>query len=145
MLSLDNAGVDQIPMGFIVTSANRATGISPTVNNVLVTVTRISVTQYLVIVLIVGITQQEQLVIGISSCSCNLFAFTLLMITEKFLLSPRCSESYYGDPRLGIDISCRPCPCPGTIEGGHSFASRCALDKQTNDVICECREGYAGK
>lgn len=56
----------------------------------------------------------------------------------------RCAESYYGDPRLGIDIPCRPCPCPGTIEGGHSFATRCALDKHTNDVICECQEGYAG-
>ncbi|ODN04402.1 Laminin subunit beta-1 [Orchesella cincta] len=55
-----------------------------------------------------------------------------------------CVESYYGDPRLGIDIPCRPCPCPGTISEGHSFASRCALDKQTNDVICECQEGYAG-
>ena len=57
----------------------------------------------------------------------------------------RCVEGYYGDPRLGVDIPCRPCPCPGTVESGHSFASRCALDRVTNDVICECKEGYAGK
>lgn len=64
---------------------------------------------------------------------------------KTYILPIRCSESYYGDPRLGIDIPCRPCPCPGTIEASHSFASRCALDKQTNDVICECQEGYAGE
>ncbi|XP_021960938.1 laminin subunit beta-1 isoform X2 [Folsomia candida] len=56
----------------------------------------------------------------------------------------RCVEGHYGDPRLGIDIPCRACPCPGTMDSGHSFASRCALDRLTNDVICECQEGYQG-
>ncbi|KAK2718943.1 laminin subunit beta-1-like [Artemia franciscana] len=56
----------------------------------------------------------------------------------------RCLEGYYGDPRLGIDIPCRPCPCPGTADSGHSFASRCTLDPRSQDVICECEEGYAG-
>ncbi|KAK6634441.1 hypothetical protein RUM43_011842 [Polyplax serrata] len=56
----------------------------------------------------------------------------------------RCIEGYYGDPRLGIDIPCRPCPCPGSLETGHSFASRCYLDQRTNDVVCECHAGYAG-
>lgn len=54
-------------------------------------------------------------------------------------------EGHYGDPRLGVDIPCRACPCPGTAESGHSFATRCALDRLTNDVICECAEGYAGE
>ncbi|KAF4532826.1 hypothetical protein B566_EDAN002677 [Ephemera danica] len=56
----------------------------------------------------------------------------------------RCIEGYYGDPRIGIDIQCRPCPCPGTVGSGHSYASRCSLDQYTQDVVCECEEGYAG-
>jgi len=50
-----------------------------------------------------------------------------------------CLDSFYGDPRLGVDIPCRPCPCPGTIESGHSYANICSLDVQTQDVICECQ------
>lgn len=56
-----------------------------------------------------------------------------------------CIEGHYGDPRFGIDIPCRACPCPGTAESGHSYADRCTLDRHTKDVICECQEGYAGK
>ncbi|XP_059469528.1 laminin subunit beta-1 isoform X2 [Neocloeon triangulifer] len=56
----------------------------------------------------------------------------------------RCIEGYYGDPRIGYDIQCRPCPCPGTVESGHSYASICALDPLTQDVVCECEHGYAG-
>lgn len=60
---------------------------------------------------------------------------------------PNCSciEGYYGEPRLGYDIPCRPCPCPGSEDSGHSFASRCHLDPRTKDVICECFIGYGGK
>ncbi|XP_022829188.1 laminin subunit beta-1 [Spodoptera litura] len=58
----------------------------------------------------------------------------------------RCIEGYYGDPRLGIDIPCRPCPCPGTIGDPNksSHADRCELDPESKDVVCECKEGYAG-
>ncbi|XP_077296582.1 laminin subunit beta-1 [Arctopsyche grandis] len=56
----------------------------------------------------------------------------------------RCMEGYYGDPRLGYDIPCRACPCPGTLDSMHSFAPRCDLDPMTKDVICECQKGYAG-
>lgn len=56
----------------------------------------------------------------------------------------RCIEGYYGDPRLGIDIPCRACPCPGTVDSGHSYAHRCALDSKTQDVYCECQNGYKG-
>ncbi|XP_065338114.1 laminin subunit beta-1 isoform X2 [Cloeon dipterum] len=56
----------------------------------------------------------------------------------------RCIEGYYGDPRIGYDIQCRPCPCPGTADSGHSYASVCALDQLTQDVVCECEHGYAG-
>lgn len=56
----------------------------------------------------------------------------------------RCIEGYYGDPRLNVDIPCRPCPCPGNAESGHSFADRCSLDFITKDVLCECKIGYSG-
>ncbi|KAL1492725.1 hypothetical protein ABEB36_010939 [Hypothenemus hampei] len=55
-----------------------------------------------------------------------------------------CIEGFYGDPRIGVDIQCRPCPCPGPIGSNHSYADRCSLDPHTRDVICECQEGYAG-
>lgn len=55
-----------------------------------------------------------------------------------------CISGYYGDPRLNVDIPCRPCPCPGTIGSGHSYADTCSLDLYTKDVICECQVGYAG-
>ncbi|XP_026765161.2 laminin subunit beta-1 [Galleria mellonella] len=58
----------------------------------------------------------------------------------------RCIEGYYGDPRLGVDIPCRSCPCPG-VKGDsnrNSHADRCELDPETKDVVCDCKEGYAG-
>ena len=60
----------------------------------------------------------------------------------------RCSDGYYGDPRFGVGIMCRPCPCPAIRDPDNphslSFADRCTLDPITNDVICECQLGYAG-
>ncbi|XP_066997490.2 laminin subunit beta-1 [Anabrus simplex] len=55
-----------------------------------------------------------------------------------------CIAGYYGDPRIGVDIPCRPCACPGTAESGHSYANFCSLDRDTLDVSCECDIGYAG-
>ncbi|XP_044764891.1 laminin subunit beta-1 isoform X1 [Coccinella septempunctata] len=54
----------------------------------------------------------------------------------------RCKIGFYGDPRLNVDIPCRPCPCPGL--GNHSFASSCSLDPYTKDVICDCQKEYSG-
>ncbi len=54
-----------------------------------------------------------------------------------------CLDGYYGDPKLGIDIPCRECPCPNTQASGHSFAERCYLDTVTNEPVCECDEGYS--
>ncbi|XP_011135440.1 laminin subunit beta-1 isoform X2 [Harpegnathos saltator] len=56
----------------------------------------------------------------------------------------RCIDTFYGDPRIGVDIPCRACPCPGTLGSGHSYADGCSLDSITQDVVCECFEGYAG-
>lgn len=60
------------------------------------------------------------------------------------LIILRCVEGYYGDPRLGADIPCRQCPCPGTVESNHTFARHCTLDPKTQDVFCECQKGYKG-
>lgn len=56
----------------------------------------------------------------------------------------QCVEGFYGDPRLNVDIPCRPCPCPGVPGSNHSYAERCSLESHTKDVICECKEGYSG-
>lgn len=32
----------------------------------------------------------------------------------------------------------------GSLNSGHSYANSCSLDSVTQDVICECFEGYAG-
>lgn len=56
----------------------------------------------------------------------------------------RCIEGFYGDPSIRAGIPCRPCPCPGSRSSGHSFATHCALDPITKDVVCECDVGYAG-
>lgn len=56
----------------------------------------------------------------------------------------QCLEGFYGDPRLNVDIPCRPCPCPGAPGTNHSYAERCSLEVFTKDVVCECQEGYSG-
>ncbi|KAE8752609.1 hypothetical protein FOCC_FOCC000731 [Frankliniella occidentalis] len=86
-------------------------------------------------------------------CECNGYADTCDSYTGACIdcrnntngtYCDRCDSGYYGDPRLGRDIPCRPCPCPDTQESGHSFANQCSLDPYTQDVVCECQEGYAG-
>ncbi|XP_019880916.2 laminin subunit beta-1 isoform X2 [Aethina tumida] len=56
----------------------------------------------------------------------------------------KCVKTFYGDPRIGVDIPCRPCPCPGSPGSNHSYADNCSLDPYSKDVICDCKEGYAG-
>ncbi|CAH0562710.1 unnamed protein product [Brassicogethes aeneus] len=56
----------------------------------------------------------------------------------------RCIQTFYGDPRIGVDIPCRACPCPGLPGTNHSYAESCTLDTNTKGVMCECREGYSG-
>lgn len=56
----------------------------------------------------------------------------------------QCIEGYYGNPLLGSEIGCRPCRCPNTVASNHTHADQCILDPHTNDMVCYCREGYAG-
>lgn len=87
-------------------------------------------------------------------CDCNGHADTCDSRTgycidcKDFTAGPkcdRCENGYYGDPRIGIGIPCRPCPCPGTAESGLSHAQTCELDPRTQNVICLCDVGYAGE
>jgi laminin beta 1 len=67
-----------------------------------------------------------------------------------YLLCPsfceRCLIGYYGNPILGEEqVACRECPCPGTKASGHSYAETCYLDKASNQPVCDCSEGFAGR
>lgn len=59
----------------------------------------------------------------------------------------RCQDGYYGDPRLGINLPCKPCPCPGGPTSGFQHADTCYLQRSNNtqDVVCNCRAGYTGE
>ncbi|KAK5978279.1 Laminin subunit beta-1, partial [Trichostrongylus colubriformis] len=59
----------------------------------------------------------------------------------------RCQDGYYGDPRLGVGLPCKPCPCPGGPTSGFQHADTCYLQRTNNtqDVVCNCRSGYTGE
>lgn len=56
----------------------------------------------------------------------------------------RCIDGFYGDPLLGSEVGCRACHCPNTVASGHSHASQCDFDSRNQDMVCYCKEGYAG-
>uniref|UniRef100_A0A0N5AN25 Laminin subunit beta-1 n=1 Tax=Syphacia muris TaxID=451379 RepID=A0A0N5AN25_9BILA len=58
----------------------------------------------------------------------------------------RCKNGYYGDPRLGANIPCKPCRCPGGPDSGFQHADSCYLrSSETMEFFCNCREGYVGE
>ncbi|BFZ08525.1 hypothetical protein BsWGS_11564 [Bradybaena similaris] len=57
----------------------------------------------------------------------------------------RCEAGYYGDPRIGIKIPCRPCMCPGGPTSPVQHADTCSFDPRTQEVYCNCRPGYTGR
>ncbi|XP_071040425.1 laminin subunit beta-1 isoform X2 [Parasteatoda tepidariorum] len=87
-------------------------------------------------------------------CDCNGHADTCDSRTgycidcSDFTAGPkcdRCDTGYYGDPRIGVGIPCRPCPCPGVAGSGLSHAQSCELDPRSQNVLCLCDVGYAGE
>uniref|UniRef100_A0A7E4V2G9 Laminin subunit beta-1 n=1 Tax=Panagrellus redivivus TaxID=6233 RepID=A0A7E4V2G9_PANRE len=60
----------------------------------------------------------------------------------------RCKPGYYGDPRLGVNIPCKACPCPGGPNSGKQHADGCYLtytaNHESSDVVCHCQHGYTG-
>lgn len=56
-----------------------------------------------------------------------------------------CKLGFYGNPIIGIDIPCRPCPCPNAPESGIYHARGCQLNRRTNGPLCDCERGYIGE
>ncbi|XP_018430557.1 PREDICTED: laminin subunit beta-4-like, partial [Nanorana parkeri] len=55
----------------------------------------------------------------------------------------RCLDNYFGNPLKGQP--CRPCMCPGSPTGNQYFADSCEQNPDTQEVTCNCLEGYTGK
>ncbi|XP_035245264.1 laminin subunit beta-2-like [Anguilla anguilla] len=86
-------------------------------------------------------------------CLCNGHALTCHPHTGSCLdchdhttghLCDRCVNGFYGNPVLGSGDHCRPCLCPGGPGGGRSNADSCFSDPTSKQIICHCRQGYAG-
>ncbi|TRY90633.1 hypothetical protein DNTS_003700 [Danionella cerebrum] len=56
----------------------------------------------------------------------------------------RCANGYYGNPVLGLGSQCRPCPCPEGPNSGRHFAASCYQDNRSQQVVCNCNQGYTG-
>lgn len=54
----------------------------------------------------------------------------------------RCQDGYYGDPRVGVRIPCRPCLCPGGPGSLTQHADTCSFDPRSQEVFCNCYPGY---
>ncbi|XP_037334341.2 laminin subunit beta-2 [Pungitius pungitius] len=59
-------------------------------------------------------------------------------------LCERCVDGFFGNPVLGSGEHCRPCPCPGNPGSDHFNADSCQADHTSNQIICNCRQGYTG-
>lgn len=40
----------------------------------------------------------------------------------------KCASGYYGNPIVGINIPCQPCPCPGVPGSSNFHATSCQYD-----------------
>ncbi|XP_034028045.1 laminin subunit beta-2 isoform X2 [Thalassophryne amazonica] len=56
----------------------------------------------------------------------------------------RCVDGFFGNPVLGSGEHCRPCPCPGNPDTDHFNGHSCYADQSSNQIICNCKQGYAG-
>ncbi|TMS16035.1 Laminin subunit beta-1, partial [Larimichthys crocea] len=56
----------------------------------------------------------------------------------------RCVDGFFGNPVLGSGEHCRPCPCPSNPGSNHFNGLSCQEDHTSNQIICNCKEGYAG-
>ncbi|XP_060930658.1 laminin subunit beta-2 [Limanda limanda] len=59
-------------------------------------------------------------------------------------LCERCEDGFFGNPVLGSGEHCRPCPCPGNPGSDHFNGHSCQADHSTNQIICNCKQGYTG-
>ncbi|KAM9750902.1 laminin subunit beta-1 isoform 1-T2 [Menidia menidia] len=56
----------------------------------------------------------------------------------------RCVDGFFGNPVLGSGGHCRACPCPGYPGSDHFNGRSCQADQTSNQIICDCKQGYAG-
>ncbi|XP_074604898.1 laminin subunit beta-1 isoform X2 [Brevipalpus obovatus] len=56
----------------------------------------------------------------------------------------KCANGYYGNPILGINIPCQPCPCPGVPGSSNFHATSCEYDPVNQVPRCFCKPGYKG-
>ncbi|XP_068184392.1 laminin subunit beta-1 [Antennarius striatus] len=59
-------------------------------------------------------------------------------------LCERCVDGFFGNPVLGSGEHCRPCSCPGIPGSDHFNGHSCQADHISNQIICNCKEGYTG-
>ena len=64
----------------------------------------------------------------------------MLFIFSFFTFSGKrcevCKPGYYG-------LTCKPCQCPST-DPKNNFANSCDINPLTTELVCKCRQGYAG-
>uniref|UniRef100_A0A8C9VHC6 Laminin, beta 2-like n=1 Tax=Scleropages formosus TaxID=113540 RepID=A0A8C9VHC6_SCLFO len=86
-------------------------------------------------------------------CQCNGHAETCDSRTGACLgcrdhtaghLCDRCEDGFFGNPVLGSGERCRPCPCPDIPGSGHFNGESCHVDHASSQVMCRCKQGYAG-
>lgn len=140
-----SASAGREPRGVSAQTANQASGASPAAAPVSVMATQTSVTPAPGSVKTAGTTQQDTSVSGkkrsVTVCtslhpSCQTDA--------ECLIRPSCVDGFFGNPVLGSGEQCRPCPCPGNPGSNHFNGHSCQADHTSNQIICNCRQGYAG-
>ncbi len=134
---MDSVVARTMPMEGDVMSASQATGTSPTANPVSAMDMQQSVWRRQGSVLSAGTGQMGSTVRSARRAFMEIQGLTISANSYKH--SYHITSPFF---RFGVDIPCRECPCPNTKASGHSFADRCYLDTNTNEPICECKEGY---
>ncbi|XP_059150751.1 laminin subunit beta-1-like [Physella acuta] len=56
-----------------------------------------------------------------------------------------CDQGYYGDPRIGVRVPCKPCMCPNGPTSSIQHANSCSYDPRYQEVYCNCNPGYSGR
>ncbi len=76
---------------------------------------------------------------------CMFMFGTLIVILSHSPPPDSCARGFYGDARPGSTIGCRQCMCPGGVGSGYQHADTCRLDRNRNQVFCDCFPGFGGQ
>ena len=142
-----SASAGREPLGASAQTANQASGASPAAAPVSVTATQTSVTPAAGSVETAGTTQPDTSANGKDHCV-RLYltpSLVIRLMVNVSLIPPSCADGFFGNPVLGSGEHCRPCPCPGNPGSDHFNAHSCHADHTSDQIICNCRQGYTGK